>query len=284
MTTPETQRLNIEEVVNKIRDLPVLPEVAQQLLASLNDDNTDLHQINEKISLDQSITSKILRLANSSHFGANSRVVTIQQATALLGVNNIKNVIRMTLLSGHLPVPVCPGFDFKAHWAHGIATAICAELISRTLHMKHDFAFTGGLLHDVGRLVLATYFPSEYADAIRFSRESDCTLLEAERAILHIDHTEVGYLLAQHWHFADAVQDAIRGHHMPDINGLNALALVVHVANVIVHGLDLADDENDQIPLLSDHAWDTLGLNDSDCKRIFLETEMRFEAMTQIFT
>ena len=284
MNTPDMQRLNVEEVVNKIRDLPVLPEVARQLLISLNDDNTDLQQLNEKISLDQSISSKILRLANSSHFGTNSRVVTIQQATTLLGVNNIKNVIRMTLLSGHLPVPACPGFDFKAYWSHGIATAVCAELISRTLHMKHDFAFTGGLLHDVGRLVLATYFPAEYAEVIRFSRESDCPLLEAERAILHLDHTETGYLLAQHWHFADAVQDAIRGHHTPDINGLNTLALVVHVANAIVHGLDLAGDENDQIPLLSDHAWDTLALSASDCKRIFLETEMRVEAMAQIFT
>lgn len=209
-------------------------------------------------------------------------MVTLQQATALLGVDNIRNLVRMTLLSSHLPVPNCAGFDFKSYWAHGVGTAICAELISRTLHMKHDFAFTGGLLHDLGRLVLATYYPLQYSIAIEFSKLNDCTLLEAERSLLHIDHTEVGYLLAQHWHFADAVQDAIRGHHMPDIHGLNSLAMVIHVANAIVHGLDLCGDEHDQLPLLSELAWDTLALDESAYHHIFKETELRYAAMAQI--
>jgi len=275
--------VQLEDIVKKIKDLPILPEVARQLLSSLDDENSDLNSINEKIAIDHSITAKILRLANSSHFGANSRVVTIQQASALLGVNNIKNVIRMTLLSNSFPIPNCEGFDFKAFWRHGIATAVCSELISRTLHMKHDFAFTGGLLHDIGRLILATYFPSDYADVIRYRQSCDCSMLEAERTIMRIDHTEAGLALAQLWHFSDAVQDTIRGHHNPDVHGMNSLATVVHVANAIVHGLDLIGDENDLIPLLSDQAWDTLALTEEDCKRIFHETEMRFEAINQIF-
>jgi putative nucleotidyltransferase with HDIG domain len=278
----EINKIQVDDVIKKIKDLPILPEVAQELMSSLDNESADLKKINEKIAIDHSLTAKILRLANSSHFGTNSRVVTIQQATALLGVNNIKNVIRMTLMSSSFPTPSCPGFDFKAFWRHSIATAICAELISRTLHMKHDFAFTGGLLHDIGRLVMATYFPQEYAQVIQYQQSCDCSMIEAERSIMHIDHTETGLALAQHWHFSEAVQDTIRGHHSPDIYGINSLASIVHVANAIVHGLDLSGEENDLIPLLSDQAWDTLALTEADYKRIFNETEMRFEAINQI--
>jgi len=89
--------------------------------------------------------------------------------------------------------------------------------------------------------------------------------------------------LAQIWQFSEAVQDAIKGHHHPDVPGINALASVVHVANAIVHALDLAQQENELVPLLSAHAWDTLALNEADYIAIFKETEMRFEALNQIF-
>ncbi|MBC3863607.1 HDOD domain-containing protein [Undibacterium jejuense] len=283
MTHQEETHAHLEAIVKHLKDLPTLPEVAQELLTELDDDESSLESISEKIAMDQAITAKVLKLANSSHFGVNSRVVTIQQATAMLGVQNIKNLIRLTIMVNRFPVTNCPGFDFRAFWRHGIATANCAELISRALHMKHDFAFTAGLLHDIGRLVLVTHCPAEYAEVIRYRNQNECELLEAERHILDVDHIEAGVVLAHLWNFSDAVQDAIKGHHNPDIPGINALASVVHVANVIVHALDLAQQENELVPLLSAHAWDTLGLNEADYIAIFKETEMRFEALNQIF-
>ncbi|MFZ6752697.1 HDOD domain-containing protein [Undibacterium sp. Dicai25W] len=283
MTHQEETHAHLESIVKHLKDLPTLPEVAQELLTELDDDESSLESISEKIAMDQAITAKVLKLANSSHFGVNSRVVTIQQATAMLGVQNIKNLIRLTIMVNRFPVTNCPGFDFRAFWRHGIATANCAELISRALHMKHDFAFTAGLLHDIGRLVLVTHCPAEYAEVIRYRNQNKCELLDAERHILEVDHIEAGVVLAHLWNFSDAVQDAIKGHHNPDIPGINALASVVHVANVIVHALDLAQQENELVPLLSAHAWDTLGLNEAEYIAIFKETEMRFEALNQIF-
>lgn len=272
----------LDDVIKQIKDLPTLPAVAQDMLTNLDSEDTSLNTICAKVAQDQSLAAKTLKLANSSFYGANSKVVTLQQAVAMLGVSNVKNLIRMTILANSFPVSRCRGFDFKAFWRHSVATAICAELISRTLHMKQDFAFTAGLLHDIGRLVLVTRFPKEYAEVIAFQARQDCHLLDAEQTVLGIDHVAAGLILAIHWQFSDAIQDAIRGHHQPDNKELNSVAAIVHVANAIVHALDLSQTENDLVPLLSQAAWDTLALSETDYLSIFRETELRFEAMNQI--
>ncbi|MFZ6849809.1 HDOD domain-containing protein [Undibacterium sp. RuRC25W] len=282
MSMDDDHRSQLDAIIRHIKDLPTLPEVAQELLIELDNEDSSLESISEKIAMDHALTAKVLKLANSSHFGFNSRVVTIQQAAALLGVQNIKNLIRMTIMINRFPISHCANFDFRGFWRHSIATANCAEIISRALHMKHDFAFTAGLLHDIGRLVLVTYYPLEYAEVINYKNLNDCELIAAERHIMQIDHIDAGLILAQQWHFAEAVKDAIKGHHDPDIKGIHALAPVVHVANAIVHALDIAQEENELVPLLSEHAWDTLGLNEEEYVAIFKETEMRFEALNQI--
>jgi putative nucleotidyltransferase with HDIG domain len=274
--------VQLEDVISKIKDLPTLPTVAQEMISNIENENTSLDAICEKVSMDQSLTAKTLRLANSSYYGANSKVVTLQQAIALLGMENVKKLILMTSMANSFPTSRCRNFDQKAFWRHSIATAICAELISRTLKMKHDFAFTAGLLHDIGRMVLVTRFPKEYEQVIAYRDQQDCYLLDAERAVMGIDHMSVGLVLAMQWEFSDAIQDAISGHHEPDSKELNSVAAIVHVANSIVHALDLSETEHDLVPLLSQHAWDALHLSEADYIAIFRETELRFEAINQV--
>lgn len=282
LSDSQDKHILLDDVIRQIKDLPTLPTVAQEMLSNLDDENTSLDMICEKVAMDQSLAAKTLRLANSSYFGANSKVVTLQQAVALLGIKNIKKLILMTTLANSFPTSRCRNFDSRAFWRHSIATAICAELISRTLKMKHDFAFTAGLLHDIGRLVLVTRFPKEYEQVIAHREQQDCYLLDAEQTVLGIDHVSVGLILAMQWEFSDAIQDAISGHHQPDNKDLNPVAAIVHVANSIVHALDLSEVEHDLVPILSQHAWDTLGLSEADYMAIFRETEMRFDAINQV--
>jgi putative nucleotidyltransferase with HDIG domain len=274
--------ISLEEVINKINDLPTLPQVAQEMLSDLSSDDISLDAIVEKVALDQSLAAKVLKVANTSYYGANSKVVTIQQAISMLGTKNLKNLIRTSIFTHNLPVANCKGFDNFGFWRHNIATAICAELISRSLHLKHDFAFTAGLLHDIGRLVLVSRFPKKYEEVIRCATEKDCSLLDAERTILGVDHVSVGLILALQWNFSDAIQDAIRGHHEPHDKELNSIASIVHVANAIVHALDLCDNPHEMVAAVSQFAWDNLGLSEEAYLAIFEETELRFEALNQI--
>lgn len=272
----------LEDLIKRIRDLPTLPAVATEMLRDLDNDELSLDEITSKIALDHSISAKLLRLANSSHFGCNSRVVTLQQATSLLGVQNVKNLIRSTIISKAFPRQANPDFDFNGFWRHSMATAICAELLARARHMKHEFAFTAGLLHDLGRLVMACYFPETYQQALAYQKQHDCFLLQAEQELFAYTHVDAGTALAQAWHFSEVVSDAIRHHHAPPTGHGHELAMVVHVADAIAHGLDLSGQENELVPLLSGAAWDTLGLQETECLAIFRETEMRCDALYQI--
>jgi putative nucleotidyltransferase with HDIG domain len=273
--------VQLDDVIRQIKDLPTLPAVAQEMLNNIDDEDTSLDDICEKVAMDQSLAANMLRLANSSYYGTNSKVVTLQQAAALLGIKNVKKLILMASIESSFSTSQCRTFDAKAFWRHSIATAICAEMISRTLKMKHDFAFTAGLLHDIGRLVLVTRFPKDYEQVLAYRDKLDCYLLDAERAVMGIDHVVVGWLLAKEWEFSDTIQDAIRGHHQPDDKNLNSIAAIIHVANSIVHALDLSKTEHDLVPILSQHAWDSLALNETDYLAIFRETELRFDALNQ---
>lgn len=277
--------VTLDEMIKQIRDLPTLPAVAHEMLTNLEDDDMSLDQIADKVAMDQSLAAKTLRLANSSYFGSNSKVVTLQQAVVMLGIKNVKNLIRMTILTTSFPVARCQGFEFKAFWRHSVATAVCAELISRRLHLKHDFAFTAGLLHAIGQLVLVTRFPIEYQRVIAYRKQRDCQMVEAERAVMGIDHIQAGDALAEHWQFSEAIRKAMHGYLEPEAEGLEALdslACIIHVANAIVHALDLGGVEDDIVPTMSQAAWDTVRLDEASYHAIFRETEMRFEALDQI--
>jgi putative nucleotidyltransferase with HDIG domain len=279
---PNDDQISIEEVINKINELPNMPEVAREMLNDLNNEDISMESMVEKVALDQSLAAKIIQLANTSYYGSNSKVVTIQQAVSMLGTKNLKDLIRASIFNNHLPIPRCRGFDNKAFWRHNMATAICAEVISRTLHLKHDFAFTAGLLHDIGRLVLVSKFPKHYEQVIACAKDNDCGLIEAERTVLGVDHVGVGLILALQWNFSEVIQDAIRGHHAPDDPELHPIASIIHVANAIVHGLDLSETEDELVPAVSSFAWDNLGIDKTTYLAIFHETELRFEAMNQI--
>jgi HD-like signal output (HDOD) protein len=131
--------------------------------------------------------------------------------------------------------------------------------------------------------VLVTLHPQRYAAVIAHCNAgADITLLEAERALLEVDHVEAGVALARHWRFSDMMQHAIAYHHEPETTGAGYLATIVHVANAIVHALDLAGDENELVPPLSPVAWTALGMDETHWLHVFRETELQFEEIATI--
>jgi putative nucleotidyltransferase with HDIG domain len=276
------QRLQFDEVVAQIKDLPSLPAIVMELLNSIDQENVDISVLAKKVSQDQALTAKTLRFANSSFYGTPSKVTTMQQAITLLGVANVRDLITAAAMSGIFPENQCPGFNFHAFWKHSIATAICAKLLARHVHVNPDYAFTAGLLHDIGRLVLVTRFPEKYAAVLAYRKARDCYMLEAERAVLGIDHMVAGHALAVHWHFSDVMLHAIVGHHEPENSAPNALVALVHVANSIVHALDLSGLDDDLVPPLSLVAWNNLGVDEEIYQQVFSATTQQVEKLNQV--
>jgi len=234
------------------------------------------------VSLDQALTAKTLRLANSSSSGLQVRVTTIQQAITYLGFEATRNLITAAAITGCFPAGQCPGFDHRAFWRHSIATAACAKVLARRMRLNQDFAFTAGLLHDIGRLVLVTSYPERYSAVLARRQREDRQLLEVERELLGVDHVMAGAALAAHWQFSDTMHHAIAYHHEPEAPGAGFLATIVHVANAIVHALDVARDDDELVPPVSMVAWTALGLSQEAYLHVFRETEMQFEEMSNI--
>ena len=271
---------SLDNIVRNLEDLPSLPAVVMELLSSIDQEDVDISVLAKKVSHDQALTAKTLRLANCSLYGLQVKVTTIQQAITFLGFQTTRNLITAAAVTGCFPEGRCPGFNDKAFWRHSIATAACCKVLARRVRFNQDYAFTAGLLHDIGRLVLISSFPAAYQQVLDYRSTNDTYVLEAERAVMGVDHVEAGVALAEHWNFSDTMKMAIAYHHDPDAPGAGVLAAIVHVANAIVHALDVAGEEDDLVPAVSSAAWAALGLNQEAYLHVFRETELQFEEIT----
>lgn len=274
--------ISSEELVQGLDDLPSLPAVVMELLGSIDQEDIDISVLARKVSADQALTAKTLRLANSSAFGLQVKATTIQQAMTYLGFQSTRNLIMAAAMTGCFPSGRCPSFDDKAFWRLSIATAACARVLARHMRFNQDVAFTAGLLHGIGRLVLVTRYPEQYDAVLRERKRLDGDLIDTERAMLGVDHLLAGAALAEHWQFSGTMQQAIAFYHAPETPGAGFLATIVHVAHAVAHALDLAGDADELVPAVSSVAWTALGLSEEVWLHVFRETELQFEEMTAI--
>lgn len=273
------RHLSADDVVRSIQELPALPAVVLELIQSLGDARVSAEQLAVKISHDQAIAAKTLRLANSSFYGLARQISSIEESTAILGLRTLRSVAIAAGLVGSFAGIHCRGFDFAAFWRHAIGTAITARAIAQRVDIDEDAAFTLGLVHDIGRLVLVSTYDEDYAQAIEYRNSHDCLMYAAERHCFGLDHAQVGALLAEHWHFAPDTVAAIAAHHHPPGGIHLGLVDVVHVADNIAHALDLARLDDDLVPPLALQAWSRVRLQDDGYLQVFEVVEQQHEVL-----
>ncbi len=275
-------QITLPQVVARVRDLPTLPLIVTELIATFDQADVSVAELAAKVSKDQALTAKTLRLANSSFYGLQCKVRTIEQAIAVLGFDSVRALVTSAGIIGAFGAPQAGGFDFAAFWRHAVGTALCAKSLARLAGRNQEFSFVSGLLHDVGRLVLVTTCAQEYDAAIAYRAVHDCDMLAAEREVLSIDHAVVGRALAEHWKFPELIRRAIANHHAPAGQDLGDIPSVVHVADAIVHALDLAGQDDERVPAIEQNAWDSLRIDAAGLRRVFADTESEFDNACQI--
>jgi putative nucleotidyltransferase with HDIG domain len=256
-----------------LRDLPALSQVVVDLQAALSRDVSTLGDIATRVSRDQALAAKTLRLANCSMFGVARRVVTIRDAIAFLGLRSVSTLLTAAAISDAFSRVDSRAFENRQYWRHSIGAAICAREIAGLLNLDRDAAFTAGLLHDLGRLALASQAPAVFDEVAAMRTSRDCLLIEAEREILGTDHAELGASVASRWHFAAPIAEAVRLHHRPPAALRPMLVDVVHVADCIVHALDVAGDPMEVVPPMDVAAWNRLALTPGQCQAVFERTK-----------
>lgn len=263
-----------DQLASRVRALPALPQAALDALAALRDEDSSAEHCGALLGRDQAIAARVLKLANSAFYGVPGRVGSVRDAVLLLGRRPLVSVLTVAAMSGQFDPKRCPGFDFAGFWRHAIGVALTTRALARFGGEDQDLAFTTGLLHDIGRLVLATQFNSAYAGvAEALARHDDP--VSAEREVLGTDHVEAGALVAAHWRFPAPVVAALLGHHAPTAadDGKASLADLLHVADAAVHALDLAGAEAESVPLVDAASWQRAGVPDKEWLAIFAATE-----------
>ena len=264
----------------RIAQLPAWPRVAAQALAALRDDATGAGECARCVGHDQALTARVLRLANSAFYGLPGRVASVTGAIQLLGRRTLGAALMAATANVQFNAIRCEGFDFDGFWRHSIGTAIAAESIARIRMLDDETAFTAGLLHDIGRLALAAHFPDEAAAVLSQARGSDLPWLEAERGTLATDHATIGATIAAHWRFPALVQTAIANHHKPlGTNGAVGMDDAIHIADAMVHALDLSGDSSEAVPDVDPLAWRRLGLNADQALALLQRTEQGVEVL-----
>ncbi len=273
---------SIDAVIKRIHDLPSLPAVVIELLSSMEQDDIDVHALAGKIALDQALSAKTLRLANSSFYGMPTQVTSIQQAISVLGFHSIRTLVTACAVTGCFASGPGAEFDFDGFWRHAIGTAACARVLARPLRLNPETAFTAGLLHDLGTMVLVTRFPAEYRAVESHRKQHDCSTSIAQQAVFGLDHAMIGSALAAYWKFPQAIQQAVAQHHQAPQGGPPTLALAVYLGNVLAHALDLSGQEDEQVPELDLPAWRALDLDHAASLALFAEAEKLFQDLSKI--
>ena len=224
--------------LDRIEDLPTLPSIAMEVNKMLEDFDTSIKKLSERIEKDQAMVFKILKLVNSAFFGVRSKVSNIPHAVVLLGFNTVRNaVVSVSIIDAFSTKEVLDGFDITDFWKHSVAVAVTSRYLAEKtrLHTPDD-CFIGGLLHDIGKVVLAQHFQDIFKQIWRSVKEDNLSFYDAEKSEAPIDHAKIGGHLAKKWQLPMGLVDAIRCHHAVrkgshDIN----LLMIVYAADIIVN-------------------------------------------------
>ncbi len=253
--------LHKDKIILRLQQLPPLPRAVSELLASFSREDVDVEQLARQISHDQAISARVLRVANSSFYGLQNKVATIQEAVVVLGFRAVRSMVLAVGMNSAFQTEQCRGFDAEVYQRHCVGTSLAAWNLAEMGGCNRDLAFTAGLLHDIGQLALASNFPIEYAKALDYQRKHDCFTVVAERDVLGVDHAQVGGLLAESWHFPASLYDAVTGHHEPAAAEADSLANLIHVADVTAHAMDFSRLLEEQVMPLDPVAWERIGGN-----------------------
>ncbi len=278
----------LEDFIEELRTLPTLPPVAVKILEVASDENSSRREITRLVETDQSLTAKILRIANSAFLGVSCEVATVEKATALLGLDFIRSMALSILVVNTFENEENGSFDMSAFWHHSFACAIAGELLAEKLHYpRPEEAFVAGLLHDLGKLVLFRWNPDLYLSVVALAQESHSSLLQQEESQLGIGHTKVAKILMESWKFPGTLVSAAWLHHQPvaelGSDPSSQIPLIVKSANSLCHlrrfghsGSGMGDLSLKQIVRATE-------LTDAELYELSMDVFKRFEEVSHYF-
>jgi len=232
---------NLRALVQRIKDLPTIPSVLMKLISLSAESTTNADSLSEIISMDQTISAKLLRLSNSAFYGCRGQVSSVSRAIMVLGFNEVKSLaLGMSVFNAFSEKKEASGsMSIEKLWKHSMATAAVSRFLTKQIGGKGDSAFTGGLLHDIGKVVFLSSFQEEYKNASAIVAETGCSISDAEEKVFHANHVTIGEWLTRKWKMPEEIIQCVKYHPNPKGAGEEHARLVsiVHLSNLATRKL-----------------------------------------------
>jgi HD-like signal output (HDOD) protein len=250
--------------VERLRSVPTLPRLLQRVVGALEDPDVNFENVGSLIEVDQSLTSQILRLANSAFYSAQGRVGRVTSALVMLGTVVTRSVVLSTSVLDVRKV------GLRGFWEHSLGCAVAAGAIAKVTGLAQpEEVSAAGLLHDLGKVVLFKELPDVFEEIVRRADDEGRSFRALEQDELGLDHCEIASWLVARWNLPACLAEPIMHHHHPSRarRAVNETA-IVHVANSLVRMLDYGSGGDRRIPTIDPAAWTRLQLDGPKLDRV----------------
>jgi len=232
-----------EHLVRKIKNLPTLPIVLDEINKALHKEDANVLDVEELMSGDKSLTTTVLRVANSAHFGLPQRVFSLNQAISIMGFNDVQHIVLTASVISSFGNVSKSFFTLHNFWRHSIGVALATSRIGKELGIGGEdrILYTCGLLHDIGKVGNLLLDTKGYLQLIQKSMETGIDLDQLEKEEVFPEHSMLGEAICERWQLPSTIHRAIRFHHEPDADKrgtlpdeINQAADCIYLANQIV--------------------------------------------------
>ncbi len=277
--------MTAHQIVAKARKLPQVSAAALRLAELLDDAGNGFEEAAAVIKSDTLLTAKLLRACNSSAFGFSERIASVDQALMMLGFQEVRRLVLSLGFAGSM-TGVLPGYSMEPSelWQHALVTGSAAEQLVAACQPDCDsaVAFTAGLLHDLGKVVIAQVITPEAQTVIgRHMNGEGLGSVEAEREVLGTDHAEVGACLLHIWRLPEPIVEAVANHHRPVFKPSPQLSAITHCANRIAH-LATEDTVEERYRINDDPVLQAVGLNSETAETVIAATRKSLDRAREL--
>ncbi len=209
----------VDRILKSINTIPAFPATGNKVSQLIDKADYSVTQVSNIIKLDPSMTANILKMSNSAYFSPQQRISNINDAIIYLGQKNLLRAIQTAGVSKYYKKGALGYFDKNADlWEHCVAVALMSQILSKKITgMENPTLYTAALLHDVGKIIMGEFVRDSLAKISILVSGKNMSFLEAEEAVLGINHADLGGRIAEHWNFPEEITEAIAYHHRPDL-------------------------------------------------------------------
>lgn len=280
---PPDKRITVENLVQDVSTIHSLPLFYSRLSEAINHPRSSIADVAKIISEDQGLTARILKLANSPIFGCFSKIESITQAVTIIGVQQVRELaLAISVMDVFKGIPK-DLVNMEQFWRHSIVTGLTARLLATSQREANlERFFVGGILHDVGRLVMFIKIPDLCREILEECRSNRLLLHQAERERLSFDHADVGGNLLRRWKIPPRIAEPVEFHHRCQrAEQYPRETSILHFADVIAHALEIGGSGEICVPRLDPNVWDGLNISPYFLPSLVKQIDMTFAETIQ---